>query len=165
MQKIRLDNGIEYDAAPEVAAAVAKLRQDNADLAAAKDAAEAERDVAKADLQALQDKQPEIEAAARQAAQQRAALEAEAQKHGVEVKADMDDTAIKTAVIKALRGDGIKLDGKSADYINAVYDVARADYQPDAAKQRQAARTDAADAPPQRKTAAEAKAGFSYTSK
>ena len=39
----------------------------------------------------------------------------------------MTDTEIKTAVIKAVRGDSINLEGKSADYIEAAFDMAKAD--------------------------------------
>ncbi|MBR0358413.1 MAG: hypothetical protein IIX37_03630, partial [Selenomonadaceae bacterium] len=39
----------------------------------------------------------------------------------------MTDTEIKTAVIKAVRGDSINLEGKSADYIEAAYDMAKAE--------------------------------------
>jgi predicted Zn-dependent protease len=39
----------------------------------------------------------------------------------------MTDTEIKVAVIKAVRGDAINLEGKSADYIEAAFDMAKAD--------------------------------------
>lgn len=137
MKKIRLDNGIEYDAEPEIAAAYDKLRQDNADLTAEKDKLEAERDKAQADLKALQDKQPEIETQAREAAKARLELEAVAQEHGVEVKADAADKDIQIAVVQKLRQDA-DLSNKSDAYIQAAFDLALADFKnkPTAAKQR-----------------------------
>lgn len=50
MTKLRLDNGIEYDAAPEVIQAYNKLKQDQAETVAAKDKAEARADSAEADF-------------------------------------------------------------------------------------------------------------------
>jgi len=56
----------------------------------------------------------------------------------------MTDTEIKTAVIKAVRGDAINLDGKSADYIEAAFDMAKADikqHEDGMAEQRKATQT------------------------
>ena len=50
-----------------------------------------------------------------------------AEAHKVANADSMTDTEIKTAVIKAVRGDAINLEGKSADYIEAAYDMAKAD--------------------------------------
>lgn len=127
MTKLRLDNGIEYDAAPEVIQAYVKLKQDSADAVAAKDKAEAERDAANATLADLQAKQPEIEAAARADGIAYAGLLATAKEHDVEIKADAADGEIKAAIIGKLRGDAFDLAGKSADYINAAFDMALAD--------------------------------------
>ena len=56
----------------------------------------------------------------------------------------MTDTEIKTAVIKAVRGDAINLDGKSDDYIEAAFDMAKADikqHEDGMAEQRKATQT------------------------
>ena len=50
-----------------------------------------------------------------------------AQKHKIEKADTMDDKAIKVAVIKSVRGDRFSVDGKSDDYIDAAFDMAKAD--------------------------------------
>ena len=67
-----------------------------------------------------------------------------AEAHKVANADSMTDTEIKTAVIKAVRGDAINLDGKSADYIEAAYDMAKADvkqHKDGMAEQRKATQT------------------------
>lgn len=123
MTKIRLDNGIEYDAEPEVAAELNKIRVENADLIKAKDTAEAERDVAKANLKELQDKQAQIQTEAIAEAKARLELENQAKAAGVEVKQDSSDREIKIAVISKIRQD-MNFDGKSDDYVQGFYDDA-----------------------------------------
>lgn len=132
MVKLRLDNGIEYDCPPEVAAAYAKLKQDH-------DTAQAERDTAQADLQKAQAELPEKVAAAVAAAKDRENLELVAKEQGVTVTQDMADTDIRKAVVKKMRGDSLDLTGKSDDYIKAAFDLAVADKKvakQDAAEQR-----------------------------
>lgn len=124
MPKLRLDNGIEYDAAPEVVQAYGKLTQDIADALAAKAKADARADGAEADLKKLQDEQTKIKQDALEQAKERLSLEAIAKTHGVEVKQDAKDVDIKKAVVAAIRGDGLNLDGRSDDYIAASFDLA-----------------------------------------
>lgn len=123
MKKLRLDNGIEYDVPPEVAAEFNKIRNDNADLHKAKDTAEAERDVTKADLKELQDKQAQIQTEAIAEAKARIELENQAKAAGVEVKQDSSDRDLKIAVIRTVRQD-MAFDGKSDDYVQFAYDDA-----------------------------------------
>lgn len=124
MTKLRLDNGIEYDAAPEVIQAYNKLNQDKAEIVAAKDKAEARADSAEADLKKLQEAQEQFKQDAISQARERLNLEAVAKAHNVEFKQDATDRDIKAAVVKAIRGDSLTLDGKSDDYVAAAFDMA-----------------------------------------
>lgn len=124
MTKLRLDNGIEYDAAPEVIQAYNKLNQDKAEIIAAKDKAEARADSAEADLKKLQEAQEQFKQDAISQARERLKLEAVAKAHNVEFKQDATDRDIKAAVVKAIRGDSLTLDGKSDDYVAAAFDMA-----------------------------------------
>lgn len=124
MTKLRLDNGIEYDAAPEVIQAYNKLNQDKAEIVAAKDKAEARADSAEADLKKLQEAQEKFKQDAISQARERLKLEAVAKAHNVEFKQDATDRDIKAAVVKAIRGDSLTLDGKSDDYVAAAFDMA-----------------------------------------
>lgn len=124
MTKLRLDNGIEYDAAPEVIQAYNKLNQDKAEIVAAKDKAEARADSAEADLKKLQEAQEQFKQDAISQARERLKLEAVAKAHNVEFKQDATDRDIKAAVVKAIRGDSLTLDGKSDDYVAAAFDMA-----------------------------------------
>lgn len=126
MTKIRLDNGIEYDAAPEVIQAHNQLKQDAAEAKSKQAQAEARADSAEADLKALQDKQPQIKQDALKEARERLQLEAVAKTHGVDFKEDTAAREIKVAVIKAIRGDALVLDGKTDDYVAAAFDMALA---------------------------------------
>lgn len=124
MTKLRLDNGIEYDAAPEVIQAYNKLKQDQAETVAAKDKAEARADSAEADLKKLQAEQDKFKQDALTVARGRLELEAVAKAHNVEFKQDSADREIKIGVIKAIRGDSLSMDGKSDDYVAAAFDMA-----------------------------------------
>lgn len=124
MSKMRLDNGIEYDAAPEVIQAYNKLKQDAADSEAAKAKEQARADAAEADLKKLQSELPQMRQDALAAARSRVELESVANTHQVEFNADSADRAIKEGVIKAIRGDSVSFDGKSDDYVQAAYDFA-----------------------------------------
>ena len=124
MSKMRLDNGIEYDAAPEVIQAYNKLKQDAADSEAAKAQEQARADAAEADLKKLQSELPQMKQDALAAARSRVELEAVANTHQVEFNADSADRSIKEGVIKAIRGDSVSFDGKSDDYVQAAYDFA-----------------------------------------
>lgn len=124
MTKLRLDNGIEYDAAPEVIQAYNKLKQDQLETVAAKDKAEARADSAEADLKKMQAEQDKFEQDALTVARERLELEAVAKAHNVEFKQDSADREIKIGVIKAIRGDSLNMDGKSDDYVAAAFDMA-----------------------------------------
>lgn len=129
MVKIRLDSGLSYDAAPEVANELERLRaaltaaSGKADTEAARaDSEKARADTAEAGIaKARQD--------AHGAALARVKLEATATQHKVDFKADTADRALREGVIKAVRGDSFDLAGKSDGYVEAAFDLAVTDAQ------------------------------------
>jgi hypothetical protein len=148
MTKIRLDSGIEYECAPEVKVELEKMRKDSAEKAKAYDTLQAKFDALEAELaKEKEGRKADAEAAKTnfdEAVKARVELLKVAEAHKVEKADSMTDTEIKTAVIKAVRGDAINLDGKSADYIEAAYDMAKADvkqHEDGMAEQRKATQT------------------------
>ena len=137
MPKIRLDSGIEYEAAPEVIAQIEKMRTDSAAVATqinAKDTEIATLKTAKDTLQARVDGLPaELEKARTDAAAaiaNRAKLEDVAKTFKVDAK-DKSDDEIKHAVIKTFNKDFDPKD-KSADYVQAAFDFAVSNRKDDA---------------------------------
>lgn len=126
MPKIRLDSGIEYEAAEEVIQSHAKLKQDVSDAVAECDKEKARADKAEADLKKKESEIEQIKQDSQKQARKRVELEATAKLHGVEVKQDMKDVEIKSAVVMSLRQD-TDLSGKSDDYVSAMFDLAIAD--------------------------------------
>ena len=131
MTKIRLDSGIEYECAPEVKVEIEKMRKDSAESKKAQDKLQAKFDALEAEL-AKEKEGRKADAEAHkanfdEAIKARVELLKVAEAHKVANADSMTDTEIKVAVIKAVRGDSINLDGKSADYIEAAYDMAKAD--------------------------------------
>lgn len=148
MTKVRLDSGIEYDCAPEVKVEIEKMRKDSADMKKEADKLQAKFDALEAEL--AKEKEGRKADAEKAKANFDAAVKARvelldvAEAHKVANADSMTDTEIKTAVIKAVRGDAINLDGKSADYIEAAYDMAKADvkqHEDGMAEQRKATQT------------------------
>jgi len=131
LTKIRLDSGIEYDCAPEVKVEIERMRKDSAEKSKAFDTLQAKADTLAADLKKEQEgRKADAEKAKEnfdEAVKARVELLKVADAHKVEKADSMTNTEIKTAVIKAVRGDAINLDGKSADYIDAAFDMAKAD--------------------------------------
>jgi hypothetical protein len=156
--KVKLDSGIEYDAVPEVAAELAKLRADASSTAeqlktipqlqAKVDALEAETKGFGAKLEAAK-------AEGKVQAEARAKLDSTAATFKVDT-AGKTDREVKEAVIMAVRKDA-KLEGKSAEYIDAAFELA-IELKGDAAMaaQRQAAQHN--DGAPKGKTAADKRA-------
>lgn len=129
MEKITID-GLDFEVAPTVKQAIEKLSKTNeAAVSAAK--AEADKNAARADAADAKVKEmseelkkaldPAIISAAVAA---RVALETKARAFlTAEVKLDsLDESGIKKAVVSKLSPE-IKLDGKSAEYVNALFDV------------------------------------------
>jgi hypothetical protein len=148
MTKIRLDSGIEYECAPEVKVEIEKMRKDSAEKAKAYDTLQAKFDALEAELaKEKEGRKADADAAKAnfdEAIKTRVELLKVAEAHKVANADSMTDTEIKTAVIKAVRGDAINLDGKSADYIEAAYDMAKADikqHEDGMAEQRKATQT------------------------
>ena len=131
MTKVRLDSGIEYECAPEVKVEIEKMRKDSADMKKEADKLQAKYDALDAELKKEKEgRKADAEKAKAnfdEAIKARVELLKVAEAHKVANADSMTDTEIKTAVIKAVRGDAINLDGKSADYIEAAYDMAKAD--------------------------------------
>lgn len=129
MGRIRLDGGLEYQAAPEVVVAFEKMRADlqsNSEaMAAAKadaDKVAAERDALKASAQSVDKIKADALEAARAEVKARTALEKAAEPFKVDCAA-LTDKQVKEAVIKAVRKDA-DLTNKSDAYIDAAFDLA-----------------------------------------
>jgi hypothetical protein len=129
MQKIRLDSGLEYEAAAEVVVAFQALKQDAADKQTKLDEAAttistitAERDTLKADAAEFDNKLKQAREDAEKTIKARAELEAKAEKHGIKCDG-LDDNAVKKAVVAKLK-PAMKLDGKDETYVNVAFDMA-----------------------------------------
>lgn len=148
MTKVRLDSGIEYECAPEVKVAIERMHLDSTENKKEFDKLQAKFDAVEAELKKEQEgRKADAEAHKAnfdEAVKARVELLKVAEAHKVANADSMTDTEIKTAVIKAVRGDAINLDGKSADYIEAAYDMAKADvkqHEDGMAEQRKATQT------------------------
>ena len=125
MVKIKLDSGLEYDAAPEVSAELNKLR---ADAQAATEQLkaipklEAERDTLKAKCDAIPGELEKAKEDGKAEALARTNLEVIAGKFKVDCK-DKTDRQIKEDVILSVRKDAV-LAEKSEIYIDAAFDMA-----------------------------------------
>lgn len=129
MQKLRLDNGLEYDASPEVVVAFNALKQDAEDANNKLSEAQttistitAECDTLKADAAEFENKLKQAREDAEKTIKARTELEAKAEKHGIKCDG-LDDIAVKKAVVAKLK-PSIKLDGKDDTYINVAFDMA-----------------------------------------
>ena len=139
MPKIRLDSGLEYEAAPEVIVAFEKLRTDHAAATTAQKDLQTRLDTTEAAKDALQAKvdghAAELEKVRKDAADElseavkaRVALIKTADDFKVDKADEMNDRQIKEAVIKAARGDSaLDLSKKSDAYIEAAFDLAMED--------------------------------------
>lgn len=130
MVKVKLDSGLEYECAPEVSVALAKLRADAAEAAtklAAIPTLTAERDTLKARVDGftaeLDKAKKEGEAAGRTAAESKTKLDSVAAAFKVDTK-DKTDRQIKEAVIKAAT-PSLNLDGKDDAYVDVAFSVAQ----------------------------------------
>lgn len=135
--KIKLDTGIEYEAAPEVAAELTKLRADALDSAKKLEAIPVIKTELQVKIDELQAKVDGIEDAVNKAkevgrvdALTRLNLESKATALKVDCK-DKTDREIKECVIKSLRKDA-DLTGKTDVYVDAAFDMA-IEFAPDAA--------------------------------
>jgi hypothetical protein len=135
LQVLRLDSGLTYEVPPEVAVAFRELktRADGADsakssLQAERDKLEGERDALKGALEkARTDAETEKKARADafdQQVKEHVELLKIADIAGVKKTDGLSGRELKKAVIRAVHGDSVKLDGKSDDYIEARFDAA-----------------------------------------
>lgn len=129
LSRVRLDSGLEYQAAPEVVVALDKLRSDHAasvvhndELQKQIDIVAAERDAFKSQVETADKVRADALESARKEIVARVALEKVADEFKVD-HADKSDRDVREAVIKATRADA-DLTGKSDDYVNAAFDIA-----------------------------------------
>lgn len=126
MQQVRLDNGLAYDAAPEVALELERLRAALKEAEALKDQLQARADAFEAEAATQKEAEEAIRAEAFAHAKARLRLEAVAK--DFEINFDgLSDTEIRAQVVKALRGDKISLEDRSDAYIEAAFDLALED--------------------------------------
>jgi hypothetical protein len=124
MVKVKTKTGMAYDAAPEISHEVDTLRADLAVLTTERDKLQARADAAEADVKKLKEGEAKLRQDAKDAALARVQLEAKATVLKVEFKADSTDRQLREGVIHAVKGKELKFDGKSDDYVNAMYDLA-----------------------------------------
>lgn len=126
--RVRLDSGLEYQAAPEVIVEFEKLRADKANLEInidelhkQLDSIAAERDTLKSQVESADQVRADALEKARAEVKARVELDkiAEAFKVDGEGKTDRE---VKEMVIRTLRADA-DLTGKSDDYVNAAFDL------------------------------------------
>lgn len=129
MTKLRLDTGLEYDTAPEVQVAYNAIQTQNTDLKAKIDALQATYDALQANYDTVKAAKEDLEktggAKFDAAVQARVGMLQVAQSQGIDHADGMTDKEIKMAVVKKVRGDTFNLDGKSDEYINAAFDIAK----------------------------------------
>lgn len=129
MEKIKLDSGLEYDAAPEVKLAFDSMKAKAEADKKAFDELQAKYDVASAEVEKLKADAVKAEEAYKadfaEAVKTALELREIAKEKGVENADGMSNDEIKRAVIAKVYPD-VKLDGKSADYIEAVFDMSKA---------------------------------------
>lgn len=128
MKTIQIDS-VDYQADEAVINALKVAQGDSAAKQKALDAMTAERDAAKSQLVAANKEIETLKAASKdekafaEKVNARILLLKQADEAGVERSAEMDDKAIKCAIIgKAF--EGVSLDGKSDDYVQAMFDAA-----------------------------------------
>ena len=125
MVKVKLDSGLEYDAAPEVSVELAKLRADAAGIElklAAIPTLTAERDTLKARVDGFQAELDKARDEGKAAAEAKVKLDAVAVSFKIDAK-DKTDRQIKEAVIKAVTPK-LNLDGKDDAYVSTAFDMA-----------------------------------------
>ena len=127
-EKIKLDNGIEYDVPAEIKVAYnamiekADEQKKELDAMTAKfDSASAEIEKLKADAETAK---KEFEAKFDEAVKTTIELRTIAQKHGIEKADEMSNDEIKKAVVAKVHPK-LNLDGKSAEYIEVAFDLAK----------------------------------------
>lgn len=128
MPQVRLDSGIEYEAAAEVIHELNSLKTQLQQQTARADSATATAETATTKLTAAEAEVVKVRADAATEAFERAKarvkLEEVATGLKITVKADSTDAELRTAVVKAVRGDSFDMTGKSDVYVEMAYDLA-----------------------------------------
>lgn len=128
MKTISIDS-VDYQADEAVIDALKKAQGDSASKQKALDAMTAERDAAKATVDAKDKEIAQLKSAAAdekaiaERVNARIALVKAADEAGVDKAESMDDKSIKAAIIGKAFAD-VSLDGKSDDYVTAMFDAA-----------------------------------------
>jgi hypothetical protein len=125
--KVRLDTGLSYDAAPEVANELEAIRVKLAEATKRGDTEAARADSEKARADAADAKVVQARKDGEAEAMTMLALQAEVKGLGVTVTPAMTPKDLRVAGIKAVRGDSFPVDGKTDEYIAVAYDMAIAD--------------------------------------
>ena len=129
MAKVRLDNGLEYEAAEEVKIELETLRADKAKNKANFDALQGKYDALEAKANKLEkdlaDEKNNKTANFDSAVKERVEMLNIAKQHNLDKADTMSNKDIKMAVIKKVNGDSFNLDGKSDEYINGVFDICK----------------------------------------
>lgn len=133
MGRLRLDSGLEYQAAPEVIVAFEQIKKDTIELKqqlstlkADSDKVAAERDLLKGQVADVEKIKADAMALARSEVKARNDLELAVADLKIDC-AGKTDRQVKELAIKSVRADLI-LDGKSDDYIDAAFDMALANH-------------------------------------
>jgi hypothetical protein len=128
LSRIRLDSGLEYQAAPEVIVEVERLRNDKSELEVRidelhkqLDKVAAERDILKPQVESAEKIRADALEKAREEIKARAELDKVAASFNID-GSGKTDREVKEIVIKSLRADA-DLNNKSDDYINAAFDI------------------------------------------
>lgn len=128
MSKIKLDNGIEYDVPAEVEVAMKAMTEKADEQKKEFDALSAKYDSATAEIEKLKQDAVKAEAEFKEkfdsAVKTTIELRTIAQKHGIEKADEMSNDEIKKAVVAKVRPK-LNLDGKSAEYIEVAFDLAK----------------------------------------
>ena len=128
MDKIKFDSGLEYEVQKEVVVEFEKITKERNDALKERDTFEAGRDALQIKLDAAEKENAKLkEGNAKdyeEAVNARLDVLEIGGKLGIEGLKEKTNDEIKKAVIAKVHGD-VKLDGKSDDYIQAMYDMAK----------------------------------------
>lgn len=128
MSKIKLDNGIEYDVPAEVEVAMKAMTEKADEQKKEFDALSAKYDSATAEIEKLKQDAVKAEAEFKEkfdsAVKTTIELRTIASKHGIEKADEMSNEEIKKAVVAKVHPK-LNLDGKSAEYIEVAFDLAK----------------------------------------
>ena len=127
-EKLKMDNGIEYDVPAEVKVAFDAMTAKAEEQKKEFDALSAKFDSAQAEIEKLkaaaEKQEADFKAKFDEAVKTTIELRTIAQKHGIEKADEMSNDEIKKAVVAKVHPN-LNLDGKSAEYIEVAFDLAK----------------------------------------